>query len=106
MAFVNYTLSEDAKPTEEQITEIENAAKRPAVFDEDCPPLTSAQLDELSDAARKIREDPKRTISINLSERAIIYFKNLAQETGVAYQTLINMYLVQCANEKKRPVFA
>lgn len=34
------------------------------------------------------------------------YIKDLTAETGTAYQVLINLYLLQCAEEKKRPVFA
>ena len=47
----------------------------------------------------------KKQISINIDGRALSYFKELAAETGVAYQNLINMFLLQCAKEKKRPVF-
>ena len=42
----------------------------------------------------------KKTITINLDNRAIVYFKGLSEETGVPYQTLINLYLVQCAEER------
>ena len=41
---VNYTISKDQKPTPEQILRIREAAKRPIVFDEDCPELTDEQL--------------------------------------------------------------
>lgn len=39
----------------------------------------------------------KRPVTIRLDEATIRYFKQLAQETGVAYQTLINLYLRDCA---------
>lgn len=48
----------------------------------------------------------RKQISINIDGRVLDYFKNLADETGVAYQTLINMFLLQCVREKKKPVFA
>ena len=48
----------------------------------------------------------KRPVTINLDSEAVAYFKQLAAETGIAYQSLINLFLVQCAKEKKRPVFA
>lgn len=62
----------------------------------------------LTEAARnKLNElSKKKTITINLDTGAVTYFKELAEETGVPYQNLINLYLVQCANERKRPVFA
>lgn len=47
----------------------------------------------------------KKTITINLDNSVLSYFKNLAEETGIAYQNLINLYLVQCAKEQKRPEF-
>ena len=47
----------------------------------------------------------KRQISINIDSTVISYFKELAAETGVGYQSLINMFLVQCVKEKKRPLF-
>lgn len=39
----------------------------------------------------------KRQVTIRLDEAAIGYFKHLAEETGVPYQTLINLYLRDCA---------
>jgi uncharacterized protein (DUF4415 family) len=45
----------------------------------------------------------KRTVTIRLDEPTIAYFKELAEETGVAYQTLINSYLRDCAESKRRP---
>lgn len=43
------------KPTEEQIKEIEEAAKRPVIPDEDCPELTPEQYAEMAEAARESR---------------------------------------------------
>lgn len=34
---------------------------------------------------------------INLSEDVIAYFKEQSKETGIPYQTLINLYLLGCA---------
>ena len=48
----------------------------------------------------------KKTITINLDNSVIAYFKELSEETGISYQNLINMFLLQCAKEKKKPVFA
>lgn len=47
----------------------------------------------------------KKTVTINLDNSVLSYFKQLAVETGIAYQNLINLYLVQCAKEQKRPEF-
>ncbi len=44
----------------------------------------------------------KRQITIRLDAPTIDYFKVLADETGIPYQTLINLYLRDCAeNERK-----
>lgn len=39
----------------------------------------------------------KRPVTIRLDEPTIAYFKELADETEVPYQTLINLYLRDCA---------
>ncbi len=44
----------------------------------------------------------KRQVTIRLDDVTINYFKDLAAETGVPYQTLINLYLRECAATKKR----
>ncbi len=45
----------------------------------------------------------KRSVTIRLDETTIAYFKELAAETGIAYQTLINSYLRDCAASRRRP---
>ena len=45
---------------------------------------------------------PKRQITIRLDAGTIDYFKGLAEGTGIPYQNLINLYLRECAAEKKR----
>ena len=45
----------------------------------------------------------KRQVTINLNQKTIEYFKGLAGETGIPYQTLINLYLTDCAENKRRP---
>ena len=44
----------------------------------------------------------KRQVTIRMDEGTISYFKQLAEETGVPYQTLINLYLRDCATTKKK----
>ena len=46
----------------------------------------------------------KKQITIRIGVDIIDYFKELAEETGIPYQNLINMYLRSCVVEKKRPV--
>lgn len=45
----------------------------------------------------------KKQITINLDENIIDYFKALSEKTGIPYQTLINMFLADCAKSKKQP---
>ena len=44
----------------------------------------------------------KKTVTIKLSPSTINYFKSEAAETGIPYQTLINLYLDDCAKRKKK----
>lgn len=43
----------------------------------------------------------KKTITINLDEDVIAYFKGKAESTGIPYQTLINLYLRDCASKNR-----
>jgi len=43
----------------------------------------------------------KKSVNIRLDEDVIGYFKKIAQEVGMPYQTLINLYLKECAHDKK-----
>ncbi len=45
----------------------------------------------------------KRSVTIRLDERTIQYFQDLASELDVPYQTLINLYLRDCADTGRRP---
>jgi len=45
----------------------------------------------------------KRPITIRLEPETINYFKDLAKDSGIPYQTLINLFLSQCAKEHKKP---
>ena len=44
----------------------------------------------------------KRQVTIRIEEDTLAYFKKLASETGIPYQTLINMYLRDCAARRKQ----
>jgi predicted DNA binding CopG/RHH family protein len=44
----------------------------------------------------------KRQVTIRLDEATIAYFKGLSTRAGIPYQNLINLYLRDCANERKR----
>ena len=44
----------------------------------------------------------KQQITMNVSSMAIDYFKKEAERTGIPYQTLINLYLTDCAVNKRK----
>jgi predicted DNA binding CopG/RHH family protein len=44
----------------------------------------------------------KTQITINIENDTIAYFKGLAESTGIPYQTLINLYLSDCAKSNKK----
>jgi predicted DNA binding CopG/RHH family protein len=44
----------------------------------------------------------KRQITIRLDEETVLYFKGMAKETGIPYQTLINLYLRDCAATSRK----
>ena len=43
----------------------------------------------------------KKQITIRLDEDTVSYFKNLAVEKGIPYQSLINLYLRDCAASRR-----
>jgi uncharacterized protein (DUF4415 family) len=45
----------------------------------------------------------KKQITIRLDATTVDYFKGLAEETGLPYQNLINLFLRDCAQRKRRP---
>ena len=45
----------------------------------------------------------KRQLTIRLDPETIAYFQSLSKDVGVPYQTLINMYLRECASSRRRP---
>jgi uncharacterized protein (DUF4415 family) len=47
----------------------------------------------------------KRPVTLRLDEPVVAYFRRLSQELGLPYQTLINLYLRDCASKRMRPSF-
>jgi uncharacterized protein (DUF4415 family) len=43
----------------------------------------------------------KKQVTIRIDEQTLAYFKALAERVGVPYQTLINMYLRDCAESHR-----
>lgn len=58
-------------------------------------------------AKMKSRKNPyasklKRPVSMRLSEDVVAYFKRMADESGVPYQSLINLYLRDCVMRHRK----
>ena len=55
----------------------------------------------------KSRKNPyasklKKPVTIRLSADVIEYFKGMSEESGIPYQSLINLYLRDCANHHRK----
>ena len=55
----------------------------------------------------KARKNPyasmlKKPITIRLDEDSVTYFKSVSEEVGIPYQSLINLYLRDCAATHKK----
>ncbi len=45
----------------------------------------------------------KKQVTIRLDPEVLAHFQGLAEELGIPYQTLINLFLKECAAANKRP---
>ncbi len=55
----------------------------------------------------KARKNPyatqlKKSVTIRLDEDSVSYFKAISEEIGIPYQTLINLYLRDCATSHRK----
>ncbi len=46
-------------------------------------------------------QKPKKKINIRLDEDTIAYFKSMAEEKEIPYQSLMNLYLRDCAQSRR-----
>jgi uncharacterized protein (DUF4415 family) len=46
----------------------------------------------------------KRQVTIRLDVPTVDYFKAMARDVGLPYQNLINLFLRECAERKRKPV--
>ena len=44
----------------------------------------------------------KKQITMYINEDTVDYFKGQSEESGIPYQTLINLYLADCAKKNKK----
>ncbi len=60
-------------------------------------------IDKLNPRKNPYSEKLKRQVTINLKSTTVDYFKKLAEETGIPYQNLIDMYLDDCVKKGIKP---
>lgn len=48
----------------------------------------------------------RRPVTMNIDQANIDYFKEESSRTGVPYQTIINMFLTECREQKRHLTFA
>ena len=85
--------------TTEEIEIIENARPLPT---DDCPEMSDEELRQF----RPWYDREKQSITLDIDVDILNYFKRLSFETGVSYQELMKMFLMQCAREEMKPAFA
>jgi predicted DNA binding CopG/RHH family protein len=44
----------------------------------------------------------KKSVTMRLSEDVVVYFKSMAANAGVPYQSLINLYLRDCVTQHRQ----
>ena len=64
--------------------------------------LEEYDIDKLNPRPNPYAKELKKQVTIKIAPSVIDYFKSEAQETGIPYQTLINLYLVDCKKSKRK----
>ena len=64
--------------------------------------LDEYDVDTLNPQPNPYARELKKQVTIKIAPSVIEYFKGEAQETGIPYQTLINLYLVDCVKSQRK----
>lgn len=64
--------------------------------------LEEYDIDNLNPRKNPYVKELKKQITIKINPVTIDYFKKESEETGIPYQTLINLYLTDCAKKKRK----
>ena len=62
-------------------------------------------LSEMKKCANPFAKQLKKQVTIRMGVDIIEYFKNMAKETGIPYQNLINLYLRDCVSSQRKLFF-
>ena len=93
---IRKTVYSGQQPTDAMIKEIETAAKRPFVPDEDAPELTMEQYAEMAELARQKRaQNVKPVISLRISLDTL----EKAKATGKGYTGFLSRLLDNAIND-------
>lgn len=98
MAIVHYHLEPDAKLTREMKRELKEAAKKPIVYDEDCPELTEEELAEFARVAKQQRaERKKKVIALRVNSSTL----EKAKKLGKGYTAILSRMIDLCIDDKE-----
>ena len=64
--------------------------------------LEEYDIENLNPRKNPYSKKLKKQITINIDHDTIDFFKAQSEESGIPYQTLINLYLADCAKNKKQ----
>ena len=64
--------------------------------------LEEYDIENLNPRKNPYSKKLKKQITINIDHDTIDFFKAQSEESGIPYQTLINLYLTDCAKNKKQ----
>lgn len=64
--------------------------------------LEEYDIDKLNPRKNPYAKELKKQITIKITPYVVDYFKDESKSTGIPYQTLINLYLKDCADKKKK----
>jgi len=62
---------------------------------------TEYDLSQMKSRPNPYASKLKKPVTMRLSEDVVAYFKNMATEAGVPYQSLINLYLRDCVAQHR-----
>ena len=60
------------------------------------------KIEELNPRKNPYTSRLKKQVTINIDNDTIDYFKAQSEESGLPYQTLINLYLADCASNRRK----
>lgn len=63
---------------------------------------TEYDLSKMKSCKNPYASKLKKSVTMRLSEDVIGYFKQMADEQGVPYQSLINLYLRDCVSSHRK----